>query len=101
MDYDWPGNVRELENAIERALLISREPELQPEDFPFQVHPAAPAEGRRLEDIERVHIERVLTESAWNLSRSARILGIDRTTLYNKIRRYNLRGQDAGEPARN
>ncbi|MBE7541540.1 MAG: sigma-54 dependent transcriptional regulator [Bryobacteraceae bacterium] len=100
MDYDWPGNVRELENAIERALLINREPELQPEDFPFQASPVMAAEGRRLEDIEKVHIERVLTESGWNLSRSARVLGIDRTTLYNKIKRYNLRGEDAGTPAR-
>jgi two-component system, NtrC family, response regulator HydG len=91
MDYNWPGNVRELENAIERALLINREPELPPEAFPFQLHPTAPAAGRRLEDVERVHIERVLNETTWNLSRAARILDIDRTTLYNKIRRYNLR----------
>ncbi len=91
MDYDWPGNVRELENAVERALLINREPELQPEDFPFQVHPVQTATGRRLEDIERVHIERILNESNWNLSRTARILDIDRTTLYNKIKRYSLR----------
>ncbi|HAX42702.1 MAG TPA: hypothetical protein DCY80_09130 [Solibacterales bacterium] len=81
-------------------MLINREPELQPEDFPFQASPVMAAEGRRLEDIEKVHIERVLTESGWNLSRSARVLGIDRTTLYNKIKRYNLRGEDAGTPAR-
>jgi len=91
IEYEWPGNVRELENAIERALLICREPELPPEAFPFQMHPVSVAGGRRLEDIERAHIERVLEETAWNLSRSARILDIDRTTLYNKIRRYNLR----------
>jgi len=91
MDYNWPGNVRELENAVERALLINREPELPPEAFPFQLNPTAPASGRRLEDIERLHIERILTEASWNLSRAARILDIDRTTLYNKIRRYNLR----------
>ena len=91
MDYNWPGNVRELENAIERGLLINREPELPPEAFPFQLHPTAPASGRRLEDIERVHIERILGETTWNLSRAARILDIDRTTLYNKIRKYNLR----------
>jgi len=92
MDYNWPGNVREMENAIERALLMSREPELKPEDFPFQVHSAAPAPtGQRLEDIEKAHIERMLAESNWNLSRCARVLDIDRTTLYNKIRRYGLR----------
>ncbi len=93
MEYQWPGNVRELENAIERSLLIHREGDLPPEAFPFQLHPAMPGEGRRLEDIERAHIERVLNETSWNLSRTARILDIDRTTLYNKIRRYGLREQ--------
>ncbi|MBI5281059.1 MAG: sigma-54-dependent Fis family transcriptional regulator [Candidatus Solibacter usitatus] len=91
-EYAWPGNVRELENSIERAMLISRESDLRPEDFPFQSAPAAPgAGGQRLEDIERVHIGRMLAETNWNLSRTARILDIDRTTLYNKIRRYGLR----------
>ncbi len=93
MRYDWPGNVRELENAIERALLMRREGDLKPEDFPFQLHPAGPAiaTGQRLEDIEKAHIERVLAETRWNLSKAARILDIDRTTLYNKIRKYGLR----------
>jgi len=93
MRYDWPGNVRELENAIERALLMRREGDLKPEDFPFQLHPSAPviATGQRLEDVEKAHIERVLAETRWNLSKTARILDIDRTTLYNKIRKYGLR----------
>ncbi len=93
MRYDWPGNVRELENAIERALLMRREGDLKPEDFPFQLHPDGPAiaTGQRLEDIEKAHIERVLAETRWNLSKAARILDIDRTTLYNKIRKYALR----------
>jgi len=47
--------------------------------------------GRTLEDVERVHIERILRETDRNLSRAARILNIDRTTLYNKLRRYGLR----------
>ena len=93
LDYNWPGNVRELENAIERAMLINREPELQSEDFPFQTQlpKAGDSGGQRLEDIERGHIERMLEETNWNLSRTARILDIDRTTLYNKIKRYGLR----------
>jgi DNA-binding NtrC family response regulator len=91
MNYAWPGNVRELENAIERALLICREPDLPPEAFPCQLNAARPACGLRLEDVERAHIERVLQETGWNLSRAARILDIDRTTLYNKIKRYALR----------
>ncbi|MCX7604350.1 MAG: sigma-54 dependent transcriptional regulator [Bryobacteraceae bacterium] len=93
MRYDWPGNVRELENSIERALLMRREGDLKPEDFPFQLHPTGPliATGQRLEDVERAHIERILAETHWNLSKAARILDIDRTTLYNKIRKYGLR----------
>ncbi len=92
--YDWPGNVRELENAVERALVISRNPEIQPADFPFQLHPAEHHEARSLDDVERLHIERVLEETGWNLSRAARILEIDRTTLYNKLRRYGFKRND-------
>jgi transcriptional regulator with PAS, ATPase and Fis domain len=96
LKYDWPGNVRELENAVERALVIGREPEVQPADFPFQLHPAsAPRGGLSLEEVERVHIERVLEETGWNLSRAARVLEIDRTTLYSKLKRYGLRRQES------
>ena len=89
--HDWPGNVRELENAVERAMVIGRGPEIQPADFPFQLQPTQAVAGRTLEEIERSHIERVLQETAGNLSRAARILDIDRTTLYNKLRRYGLK----------
>jgi two-component system response regulator HydG len=91
LGYDWPGNVRELENAIERAMVIGREPEIQAADFPFQLAPTGPETGHTLEQVERVHIERVLRETKGNLSRAARILDIDRTTLYNKLRRYGLK----------
>jgi transcriptional regulator with PAS, ATPase and Fis domain len=92
LDYPWPGNVRELENSIERSMLISRKTEIEPSDFPFQLQSVSPTPaGHSLEDMERRHIEKILQETSFNLSRSARILGIDRTTLYNKIRRYNLR----------
>jgi DNA-binding NtrC family response regulator len=95
LSYEWPGNVRELENAMERAMVIGQHAELEPSDFPFQLHPAAPQGGRTLDDIERVHVERVLEETSWNLSRTARILGIDRTTLYNKLKRYGLKRQES------
>jgi len=96
LKYDWPGNVRELENAVERALVIGREPEVQPSDFPFQLHPAPENRGgRSLEEMERVHIERVLDETGWNLSRAARILEIDRTTLYSKLKRYGLKRHES------
>src|SRR5579872_5609899 len=91
MKHDWPGNVRELENAVERALVFVRGPEIRPSDFSFQFQGAAPAAGKTLDDVERAHIERILQETQHNLSRAARILDIDRTTLYNKLRRYGFR----------
>ena len=91
INYNWPGNIRELENAIERAMVINRGQEIKASDFPFQFNAPEPAQGKTLEDIERIHIQRVLEETNWNLSRTARILAIDRTTLYNKLRRYGMR----------
>jgi DNA-binding NtrC family response regulator len=91
MNHEWPGNVRELENAVERALVVCRGPEIRPADFSFQFEQNGPPTGRTLDDVERVHIERILRETEHNLSRAARILDIDRTTLYNKLRRYGLK----------
>ncbi|MGO9258164.1 MAG: sigma-54-dependent transcriptional regulator [Bryobacteraceae bacterium] len=91
MRHDWPGNVRELENAVERALVVGRGPEIRPGDFSFQFQAEEIKGGKTLEDIERAHIERILRETQHNLSRAARILDIDRTTLYNKLRRYGLK----------
>jgi two-component system response regulator HydG len=91
MQHDWPGNVRELENAVERALVVSRSNEIRRADFSFQFQAEEPRAGKTLEDMERAHIERILRETQHNLSRAARILDIDRTTLYNKLRRYGLR----------
>ena len=89
--YHWPGNVRELENAIERALVIGRGPELEPSDFSFQLQGAAVNGGHTLEHIERLHIERVYQECGGNHSRAARVLDIDRTTLYAKLKRYGVK----------
>jgi len=88
--YDWPGNVRELENAIERALVIGRGPDVKVADFSFQLQTAAISNGRTLDEVERAHVEHVWRESAGNHSRAARVLGIDRTTLYKKLKRYEL-----------
>jgi two-component system response regulator HydG len=92
MHYDWPGNVRELENAIERAMVIGHGAELQAADFPLQISTAPqPANGQALEDIERAHILRVLEGCNWNQSMAARVLKIDRVTLYNKIKKYGFK----------
>jgi two-component system, NtrC family, response regulator HydG len=93
LNYQWPGNVRELENAIERALVISKGPEISLSDFPMQLKTPQAASGRRLEDVARAHIERVLEECGWNLTRAAEVLAIDRSTLYSKIKAYGLKRQ--------
>lgn len=91
LNYNWPGNVRELENAIERALVIGRGPEIQPSDFPLHAPTGPSGSGQRLEDVVRLHVERVLDETGWNLTHAATILDIDRSTLYSKIKSYGLK----------
>jgi DNA-binding NtrC family response regulator len=90
--YDWPGNVRELENAVERALVISRGSELKAADFSFQLTAAtSTCSARSLDVEERAHVERILKECEGNHSKAARVLDIDRTTLYNKLKRYGIK----------
>jgi DNA-binding NtrC family response regulator len=84
----WMGNVRELENAVERAMVVAREPELREPDFSFKQQPAAAPAGRSLDEVERSHILRVLEECGGNQSRAADVLGIDRVTLHHKLKRY-------------
>ena len=100
MAYDWPGNVRELQNAIERAVLVCRGREIEPADFPLQTHGSPQLPGNRsISAIEAQHIQRVLTETGWNISQAARLLEIDRVTLYNKIKRYELKREAASKGA--
>jgi DNA-binding NtrC family response regulator len=91
MDYDWPGNVRELENVIERALVIGREPEIVTQDLPF---PGKEFTKEVLPDslkmMEKMHIRKILEKTGWNISKTARLLEIDRQTLYNKIEKYKI-----------
>jgi len=84
----WLGNVRELENAVERAMVVAQEPELREQDFIFKAQPSLAAAGKALDEIERVHILRILDECNGNQSRAADILGIDRVTLHHKLKRY-------------
>jgi two-component system response regulator HydG len=93
MAYNWPGNVRELENAIERAVVISPGHELAAKDFTFlQPSPGFLNEpsSRNLQELEKQHIQRILEENHWNISKTAVDLGIDRVTLYNKIKKYGF-----------
>jgi len=92
MLYDWPGNVRELGNAIERAVVVGKGRRILPQDLPiFRPEFVSSSPGRTLKEVEIAHLESVLNETQWNVSKSAEILGIDRSTLYDKIKRYDLR----------
>ena len=82
----WPGNVRELENAVERAMVVAQEPEIQAQDFVFK--PAANGAPKTLEDMEKAHILRTLEACNWNQSRAAEVLDIDRVTLHHKLKKY-------------
>jgi len=92
MLYDWPGNVRELGNAVERAVVVGKDRRILPQDLPiFRPEYVSSPPGRTLREVEIAHLESVLNETQWNVSKSAEILGIDRSTLYDKIKRYDLR----------
>ena len=81
VQYDWPGNVRELENAIERAVVLSRTRNLDTADFAFlQAADQIPAFCGSLREVEQSHIRRVLEECNGNVTQAARILGINRST---------------------
>jgi two-component system response regulator AtoC len=100
LEYDWPGNVRELENVIERAVILGHGPQITPEDLPAHLHThqtpvlhqskTASTHRPTLEALERDYIATVLRETHWHQLRAAHILGIDRRTLYRKIRTYGL-----------
>jgi two-component system response regulator AtoC len=110
--YDWPGNVRELENAVERAVVLCRRPQIDLEDLPesIQVHVSHSMAAKSipvdelyerpmplqvaLEGPERRIIEAALKRNAWNRQATAAELDINRTTLYKKMRKYQL---DVGE----
>jgi len=91
MLYDWPGNVRELENAIERAVVVGKERQIMPENLPILCHdPLLAPSNNSLKEVEKAHICQILTDYDWNIARSAKTLGIDRSTLYSKIKKYNI-----------
>jgi two-component system response regulator AtoC len=100
MAHDWPGNVRELRNVLERGAVVSTGSVIQLSDLglPTKLEaPAKPGTLASLEEIEKRHVAAVLSHTHGNISQSARILGIDRVTLYNKMKKWGLRrdGEEA------
>lgn len=95
MNYHWPGNVRELENVIERAVILSDTDFIRPEDISISQIPDK-EEGKlsSLDDVERSYIIKVLKETGWNQSKASQILEIDRKTLYLKLKKYDIKGEN-------
>lgn len=98
--YPYPGNIRELQNIIERAVIMEKSERLTldflqfPTVRPLNAYPAEGNEKNTLEELEKQHIEDVLKSAYFNKSRAARILGIARKTLREKIQRYGIRTPD-------
>ena len=95
--YSWPGNVRELRNVIERAVILCAGAPVGPESLLFAGAPQqadaqteSPAGTLSIAEMEKRLIRKVLGNTSWHKTEAARILGINRTTLHNKIREYQL-----------
>src|ERR1700726_4565831 len=103
--YDWPGNVRELENAIERAVALGSGPIVHVADLPSNLqYPKTERLPEKnelvpLEELERRAILRTLRETAGDKLAAARILGIGKTTLYRKLKQYNLEAEGSAQNA--
>lgn len=110
MAYDWQGNVRELEHAIEGAVLLSQGELIEPSDLPMYYHRGEKTGGSTsdsstgslfisdpnmtLEELERLHIERVLKKNNFNRAKTVEALGISKKTLYLKLKQYNFKDEE-------
>ena len=92
--HDWPGNIRELRNALERAVLLSHGQEVGPEEFSFEparsTAEASPAGNGSLLETEKEMIRKTLETERGRVGRAAEALGISRSSLYQKIRKYGI-----------
>lgn len=101
VEYNWPGNVRELQNVIERALIIGREPHLKPTDFaipnapvpqiPIHAESVGNSPVNSVWDLEYKALIKAIEQSGGNMTKAASFLGIGRNTLYNRLKKYNIK----------
>jgi two-component system response regulator AtoC len=101
VSHDWPGNIRELRNVLERAIVVTQGSVLQAGELGLAPKSATELDNLgplSLEEVERRHIANVLRHADGNVSQAARILGIDRVTLYNKMRKYQLKRPNHDAP---
>jgi two-component system response regulator HydG len=94
LDYPWPGNVRELENSIEHTAVLAKRSTVEISDLPSAIQDAVPsaasAAAGTIEENEKKLLEEVLQECDWNKKKAALQLGISRSTLYEKLKKYQL-----------
>ncbi len=92
--YHWPGNIRELQHAIERSIIMSDEPELQPGDFLFLLQKEEAQEldihDYNLENVEKLVIQKAISKYTGNISQAAKALGLTRASLYRRLEKYGL-----------
>jgi transcriptional regulator of acetoin/glycerol metabolism len=92
--YDWPGNIRELENIIERAVIVCKGKRLEAGDWlPHKCMPAGASNITTLEEMEKVHILKVLESTRWQVSGekgAAKILGLNQNTLVSRMKKLNI-----------
>jgi len=103
--YRWPGNIRQLENAVEQAVALSNQPVLTPDDFPQEICTNGDAEPVRqaadeqqflfpdtptLEEVKKRYVLYILNRNQGNVSRTARVLNVDRRSLYRMLARYQV-----------
>ncbi|MEM7164880.1 MAG: sigma 54-interacting transcriptional regulator [Planctomycetota bacterium] len=97
-EHPWPGNIRQLRNAIESCVVMAPGTKIDLPDLPANLGPGSQGGGGAtttwkpcsIQDLERDHIERVLDHVGWNKSKAAEVLGIERSTLYSRIRNFGL-----------
>ncbi|HSQ83374.1 MAG TPA: helix-turn-helix domain-containing protein, partial [Desulfobacterales bacterium] len=99
--YGWPGNIRELENVIERAVALSNGPEITVGDLPdfisnlsIETYRRADSEIPNLEEQEKNYIKWVLDKCEGNKTKAAKVMGIDRVSLWRKIKRYGMEDEE-------
>jgi DNA-binding NtrC family response regulator len=98
MEYNWPGNIRELENVIERAMVLNKGDIINAVDLPDALHKSKPTEAKEgklclkdaLKNPEKDLIKKALDSVKWNRNEAAKILDINRTTLYKKMQKYGF-----------
>jgi len=93
-NYSWPGNIHELQHAIERAVIMSDEDELNPGDFLFLIEQQdaqdLELEDYKLENVERIIIQKAISKHEGNISKAAKELGLTRASLYRRLEKHGL-----------